>query len=153
VALVHRRTCEPCSTLSSFPSFSLLSYSFPPSRYSPTPSVVPIVDIDPPPVQVAYKAIPRMQFGHLQSKLFPHFFRLQTGTSLALLYLYSKAGNLSLRSAATWKTSKNLWLLALMAGSAVLNQFLVGPITTSALLLFFPFPLKRIDPCLDEQRS
>lgn len=39
---------------------------------------------------VAYSHLPRQQFGNLQSQLFPHYFRLQTaGTAALLAILYS----------------------------------------------------------------
>lgn len=74
--------------------------------------------------QIAYKNLPRQQFGNLQSKLFPPFFALQTGGSALLLVLYSRAHKL-LRS------DLNAWLLSGMGIAGLLNLTLVGPWTTS----------------------
>ncbi|GAA5829151.1 hypothetical protein JCM11251_004142 [Rhodosporidiobolus azoricus] len=80
---------------------------------------------------VAYGALPRMQFGHLQSALFPKFFALQSTASFVLLGLYGKTR--SLTSKALWRNDRNLWLLAVMAVSGVANWAVVGPWTTAVM--------------------
>ncbi|GAA5885168.1 hypothetical protein JCM6882_007258 [Rhodosporidiobolus microsporus] len=79
---------------------------------------------------VAYKSIPRVQFGHLQAALFPKFFALQSTASFVLLGLYGKAGRLT---KAAWRNDKNLWLLAAMAVSGVANWAVVGPWTSGVM--------------------
>ncbi|ORY90766.1 hypothetical protein BCR35DRAFT_261287, partial [Leucosporidium creatinivorum] len=75
---------------------------------------------------IAYKNLPRQQFGNLQSKLFPPFFALQTGGSALLLFMYSRANKL-LRS------DLNAWLLSGMGIVGLLNLTLVGPWTTKIM--------------------
>ncbi|GAA5868222.1 hypothetical protein JCM8547_002279 [Rhodosporidiobolus lusitaniae] len=81
---------------------------------------------------VAFASLPRASFGHLQSRLFPHFFRLQTGSALALLTFYYRAG-VKLAEKATWRGDRNLWLVATMLASAAFNEFVVGPWTTKVM--------------------
>lgn len=78
--------------------------------------------------QVSYKTLPRQQFGNLQSKLFPHYFRLQSLGSLALLGLYHRAGKL-----VNYRTDRNLIVLSVMAVTSSLNWLIVGPWTTAVM--------------------
>jgi len=80
-------------------------------------------------MQVSYKTLPRQQFGNLQSKLFPHYFRLQSLGSLALIGLYHRAGKLV-------RSDRNVVVLAVMAATSSLNWIIIGPWTTGALGCF-----------------
>ncbi|GAA5870808.1 hypothetical protein JCM16303_001591 [Sporobolomyces ruberrimus] len=75
---------------------------------------------------VSYRTLPRQQFGNLQSKLFPHYFRLQSIGSLALLGLYHRAGKLI-------KSDRNMWVLSVMAVTSSLNWIIVGPWATAVM--------------------
>ncbi|GAA5826298.1 hypothetical protein JCM5353_003781 [Sporobolomyces roseus] len=75
---------------------------------------------------VSYKTLPRQQFGNLQSKLFPHYFRLQSLGSLALIGLYHRAGKLV-------KSDRNVIVLAVMAATSSLNWIIIGPWTTAVM--------------------
>ncbi|GAA5961609.1 hypothetical protein JCM3765_002647 [Sporobolomyces pararoseus] len=75
---------------------------------------------------VAYRTLPRQQFGNLQSKLFPHYFRLQSLGSLALLGLYHRAGKLV-------RSDRNVIVLSVMAVTSSLNWLIVGPWTTAVM--------------------
>lgn len=79
----------------------------------------------------AYKALPRQQFGHLQSRLFPRFFALQTTSALALLGLYARGGG-KVSWTGWWRSGSDRTVQALMllvlTGAA--NWIVVGPWTT-----------------------
>ncbi|GAA6064125.1 hypothetical protein JCM10212_006764 [Sporobolomyces blumeae] len=75
---------------------------------------------------IAYRTLPRQQFGNLQSKLFPRYFALQATGSLALLGLYHRAGKLI-------KSDRNMWVLAVMLGTSAANWLVVGPWTTAVM--------------------
>ncbi|KAK4056341.1 hypothetical protein OIO90_002785 [Microbotryomycetes sp. JL221] len=75
---------------------------------------------------VAFKALPRQQFGHLQSKLFPKFFLLQAAASGLLLHWHRRAGKLH-------RASWNAWLLTVMVSTGLLNLLFVGPWTTAIM--------------------
>ncbi|GAA5853447.1 hypothetical protein JCM3766R1_000769 [Sporobolomyces carnicolor] len=75
---------------------------------------------------VSYRTLPRQQFGNLQSKLFPHYFRLQSLGSLALLGLYHRAGKLV-------RSDRNMWVLSVMAVTSSLNWLFIGPWTTAVM--------------------
>ncbi|GAA6041289.1 hypothetical protein JCM8097_001318 [Rhodosporidiobolus ruineniae] len=79
---------------------------------------------------IAYKSLPRQSFGHLQSRLFPPFFALQSTASAVLLGFYARAGKLS---RATLRTDRNLWLLVTMLATGVANWAVVGPWTSSVM--------------------
>lgn len=88
-------------------------------------------------LQVSYRTLPRQQFGNLQSKLFPHYFRLQSIGSLALLGLYHRAGKLV-------KSDRNMWVLSVMAVTSSLNWIIVGPWATGKPPRF-PTKLSKLD--------
>jgi hypothetical protein len=73
---------------------------------------------------LAYKTLPRQQFGALQKRLFPTFFALQTVTAGICTYT-------SLRSSYT--TWNEVYALAIVAATGFLNLVLVGPWTTSIM--------------------
>ncbi|GAA5908863.1 Tmh18p [Sporobolomyces salmoneus] len=75
---------------------------------------------------VSYRTLPRQQFGLLQSKLFPHYFRLQSLGSFALLGLYHRAGKLV-------RSDRNMWVLSAMAVTSSLNWLIIGPWTTAVM--------------------
>ncbi|BGP00886.1 hypothetical protein NBRC10513v2_001010 [Rhodotorula toruloides] len=82
----------------------------------------------------AYKALPRQQFGHLQSRLFPRFFALQTSSALALLGLYARGGG-KVSWTGWWRSGSDRTVQALMllvlTGAA--NWIVVGPWTTAVM--------------------
>ncbi|GJN88075.1 hypothetical protein Rhopal_001031-T1 [Rhodotorula paludigena] len=81
---------------------------------------------------VAYKALPRQQFGHLQSKLFPKFFSLQSVASLALAALYGRSRTVSWTR--FWRTGdRNAWALVFMVATGFANWWFVGPLTTNTM--------------------
>lgn len=72
---------------------------------------------------LAYKTLPRQQFGTLQGRLFPPFFALQVLTGsicLATSYLYGVPAS----------SDRSLLVMAGIALSGLLNLALVGPWTT-----------------------
>lgn len=79
----------------------------------------------------AYKALPRQQFGHLQSRLFPRFFALQTTSALTLLGLYTRGGG-KVNWTGWWRGGSDRTVQALMVLvlTGVANWAVVGPWTT-----------------------
>lgn len=80
---------------------------------------------------IAYLSLPRQQFGHLQSRLFPRFFALQSLSALALLGLYSRRPGGGELVRTFWRHgNKTVWALVVMASSGFANWLFVGPLTT-----------------------
>lgn len=80
---------------------------------------------------IAYMALPRQQFGHLQSRLFPRFFALQSLSAIALLGLYSRKPGGGELVRTFWRHgNKTVWALVVMAASGFANWLFVGPLTT-----------------------
>lgn len=78
-------------------------------------------------------SLPRQQFGHLQSRLFPRFFALQSLSALALLGLYSRRPGGGELVRTFWRHgNKTVWALVVMASSGFANWLFVGPLTTGA---------------------
>lgn len=75
--------------------------------------------------QIAYKTLPRQQFGNLQSKLFPAYFTLQSLGSAALATLWCVAHK--------GKKDFNVYLLGGMFAAGLGNLLVVGPWTTGEL--------------------
>lgn len=73
---------------------------------------------------VAYKTIPRQQFGHLQSRLFPPFFALQAVCGGLMLYTATRQ---------TTATYNDLLVSAITFGSGLVNLLALGPWTTKVM--------------------
>ncbi|GAA5954415.1 hypothetical protein JCM8115_004581 [Rhodotorula mucilaginosa] len=83
---------------------------------------------------IAYMSLPRQQFGHLQSRLFPRFFALQSLSALALLGLYSRRPGGGELVRTFWRHgNKTVWALVVMASSGFANWLFVGPLTTGVM--------------------
>ena len=74
---------------------------------------------------VAYKHLPRQQFGNLQSQLFPYYFSIQTGGSALLAWLWSRSSSFG--------RALDRKLISVMFAGGALNLILVGPWTTSIM--------------------
>ena len=85
-------------------------------------------------------SLPRQQFGHLQSRLFPRFFALQSLSALALLGLYSRRPGGGELVRTFWRHgNKTVWALVVMASSGFANWLFVGPLTTGEWPLISSF--------------
>lgn len=80
---------------------------------------------------VAYKVLPRQQFGTMQAHLFPVFFTLQAVTG-AVCFATSYAS--------VSATYNELVALGAVVASGLVNLVAVGPWTTVRLFLFPAFP-------------
>ncbi|BGP18981.1 hypothetical protein JCM10213_002599 [Rhodosporidiobolus nylandii] len=79
---------------------------------------------------IAYKTLPRAQFGNLQAALFPKFFAIQSLSSAALLALTHRVKGLNLERV---KGDKQLWALLVMLATGVGNWAVVGPWTSRVM--------------------
>jgi hypothetical protein len=90
---------------------------------------------------IAFKALPRQQFGHLQSRTFPPFFDFQLALTSALLgsWLWRHPGLLRFHRAPLSEpsipASFNAWLLMAMVATTALNRWALGPWTTKCVAL------------------
>lgn len=81
--------------------------------------------------KITFKTLPRPAFVSLQSKLFPFYFRLQTGLLVMTILTWPPTGIFSL----VMEGKKSHWIpLAVALWSAVVNMVLFGPRTRQAML-------------------
>ncbi|GAA5907352.1 hypothetical protein JCM8208_007161 [Rhodotorula glutinis] len=85
---------------------------------------------------IAYRILGRKPFSTLQEAIFPKLFLLQSGTAVVLASLYGR-GSTALTSV-KWtqfyrSSDRNVWALAIMAGTGIANWLVVGPWTTKVM--------------------
>lgn len=82
---------------------------------------------------IAYKTLPRQQFGNLQSKLVPAHFTLTTTLSTGLLAAWIGLGNFAGKRWSDFRDAKvfNGWVLAGLVGLGAANLFVVVPWTSA----------------------
>lgn len=81
-------------------------------------------------LQIMFKHLPRQMFGSVQSRLFPVYFSIQSATSVALLWLWTKGARPSNKNQ-LWRMNK--YLLAFCATASVANMLVIGPWTTAIM--------------------
>jgi len=86
---------------------------------------------------IAYKALPRQQFGNLQHKTFPVYFMLSIGISSSLLALWisSHPEILSQWNQPNVCNVAQAYTLGVAVLTQAINYFVIGPLTSKTMLL------------------
>ncbi|CAE6525166.1 unnamed protein product [Rhizoctonia solani] len=84
---------------------------------------------------IAFRAIPRQQFGLLQSRTFPVFFSTSTGVTIVLLGIWTATHNQVLVDTFDFSSPAVIqaWVLALAAMCNTVNLVYLGPKTTETM--------------------
>ncbi|KAL4243199.1 TMEM205-like domain-containing protein [Abortiporus biennis] len=84
---------------------------------------------------IAFKSLPRQQFGNLQHRTFPIYFGLSIGIGSALLYLWTASHPLVLSHLSNPRVADvaQAYTLASVIIAQIANQFVIGPLVSKTM--------------------